>query len=454
MVLNSKPLAAYLAVAAEIVALLHSLSFGVFGDENATGSKPDCARIITISVSGNNSQDCLNGVISCATLNYALTECYILNNSTFLVKEGHHELTGNLGTVYNSTLSQLSDLTISGEGSDRTTISGLGRYGFAFVNITGLVISGIEFNNCSQSRPSTSFGEGRPLKSEPFHVGIYVWRCTNVVIQDIIIVGESQSVGLVVYETRGTVTISDCIFHDNIIESKEGSNSPGGGGVNIEFPYCPPGHFKDSECGENSNFNSYSNYTIHNCTFRGNIAHTIVDSASQFILPNRSFHQSFGRGGGMAVYFSGNASHITMTITQCQFSKNHAIYGAGLFAEFHDKARNNHLSITNNSFTSNECYNFKKDQGAGGGGLRIGFLFYIEPMSVMNNTVTIDSNHFEGNRAYFGGGLSFLSGLEQQTVNATNKVTIRNSVWRENYARLGSVAYFSGFNQVRMGLPR
>ena len=452
MVLNIKPLAAYLAVAVEIVTLLHSLSFGVFGDENATGFKPDCARNITISVSGNNSQDCLNGVASCATLNYAFTECYILNNSTFLVKEGHHELTGDLGTVYNSTLSQLSDLTISGEGSDRTTISGLGRYGFVFVNITGLVISGIEFNNCSQSRPSTSFGEGRPLKSEPFHVGIYVWRCTNVLIQDII-VGESQSVGLVVYETRGTVTISDSIFHDNIIESKEGSNSPGGGGVNIEFPYCPPGHFKDSECGENSNFNSYSNYTIHNCTFRGNIAHTIVDSASQFILPNRSYHQSFGRGGGMAVYFSGNASHIAMTITQCQFSKNHAIYGAGLFAEFHDKARNNHLSITNNSFTSNECYNFNNSQGAGGGGMRIAFVFYIEPMSVMNNTVTIDSNLFEGNRAYFGGGLSFLSGLEQQTVNATNIVTIRNSVWRENYARLGSAAYFSGFNQVRMGLP-
>ena len=454
MVRKTKHSAAYLAVAAEIIALLYSLSFGAFGDGNATGFKPDCARNITItnSVDGNDSRECLNGVGSCATLNYAFTECYILNNSTFRVGEGHHELTGDLGTVYNSTLSRLSDLTISGEGSDRTTISGLGRYGFAFVNITGLILSGIEFKNCSQSRPSTSFGEGKPFKSEPFHVGIYVWRCTNVLIQDII-VGESQSVGLVVYETRGTVAISDSIFHDNIIELKEGSNSPGGGGVNIEFPYCPPGHFNDRECGENNDFNSYSNYTIHNCTFRGNIAHTIVDSASQFILPNRSYHQSFGRGGGMAVYFSGNASNITMTISQCQFSKNHAIYGAGLFAEFHDKAQNNQLSITDNSFTFNECYNFDKSQGAGGGGMRIAFVFYIEPMSVMNNTVTMDNNYFEGNRAYFGGGLSFLSGLEQQTVDATNKVTIRNSVWRENTARLGSAAYFSGFNQVRIGLP-
>ena len=411
----------------------------------------DCAWNISISPGERDTPDCLKGRAKCGTLLYAFTQCHILNNSTFHVEEGVHRLGGDLGGIYNTPFGgMLTELRITGDGSDKTTIDGLGQYGLAFVNVTQLHISGIRFVNCSQRRPSTSFirhGKGN-YSSKPFPVGVYVWRCHHVFIHDIVV--GSDAVGLVMYETTGNVTISHSVFEGN---NNLQNGTAGGGGVNIEFPYCPPGHFNDSECGNNINFLTYASYTIQNCTFRNNTAHTINDLESQFILPNRSFHQAFGRGGGMAVYFSGNSSEITMNITHCLFDSNRAIYGAGLFAEFHDQAHNNTLTITHNTFTSNECYHFDSQQGAGGGGLRIAFLFYLEERSVMNNKVTIANCEFDGNRAYFGGGLSFLSGLEQKTSEPTNKLVISNCVWRNNYARLGSAAYFSAFNQVRIGTP-
>ena len=427
------------------------VSFGLVNGRVSNGLV-DCAWNITISPEVKDTPDCLKGRAKCGTLLYAFTKCLILNNSTFHVEEGVHRLDGDLGGIYYTPFGgMLTALKITGDGSDKTTIDGLGQYGLAFANVTYLHISGIRFVHCSQRRPSTSFirhGEGK-YSSKSFLVGVYVWRCRHVFIHDIA-ADMSDAVGLVMYETTGTVTISHSVFDGN---ADLQNGTAGGSGVNIEFPYCPPGHFNDSECGNNIDFVTYASYTIQNCTFRSNIAHTINDLESQFILPNRSFHQAFGRGGGMAVYFSGNSSEITMNITHCLFDNNRAIYGAGLFAEFHDQAHNNNMTITHNTFTSNECYHFDSQQGAGGGGLRIAFLFYLEERSVMNNKVTIANCEFDGNRAYFGGGLSFLSGLEQKTSQPTNKLVVSNCVWRNNYARLGSAAYFSAFNQMRIGIP-
>ena len=56
--------------------------------------------------------------------------------------------------------------------------------------------------------------------------------------------------GLVLYETGGRVSINSSVFHHNGIPENMPDTLCGGGGVNIEFPYCPPGHYDDDECGK------------------------------------------------------------------------------------------------------------------------------------------------------------------------------------------------------------
>ena len=311
---------------------------------------------------------------------------------------------------------------VKGSGATETTINCSNASGLAFVNMTNLTISDLTLFNCSQSRPSTSIGNVSEFHTVPFLVGLYIWRCREVVIENFHI-SETNGVGLVLYETGGRVSINSSVFHHNgIPESATGSLQYGGGGVNVEFPYCPPGHYEDEECGKEL---SYAEYIFNNCTFTNNTAHLgeeysdaeymfincnfTNNTASltsrysrQFIVQGHSSHQSFGRGGGMAIYFSGNSSNNSVSLSNCHFTGNTAVFGGGLLSEFNDEAQNNNLLLLNCHFIENTCLYSTQENGGGGGGVRLGFLLH-EANSVVHNEIHIEATLFERNKAYLGG---------------------------------------------------
>ena len=322
---------------------------------------------------------------------------------------------------------------MQGSGTEVTVVDCSSVSGLAFVNMTNLTISDLTLFNCSQTRPSTSIGNVSELHTVPFEVGLYIWRCRDVVIENVHI-NETIGVGLVLYETGGRVSITSSVFHHNGIPENMPDTLYGGGGVNIEFPYCPPGHYDDNEC---ENELSGAEYSISNCNFTNNTARLGLIYSEQFITPERSIHQSFGRGGGMAIYFSGNSSDNNVSLSDCHFDGNRAVFGGGLLGEFNDRAQHNNLNLVNCSFAENACFNSTQVIGGGGGGARLGFLLY-KANSVANNEIHIETTLFSQNKAYLGGGLNFVTGYEQGVPTPTNRFVMLTSVFKLNVARLGS----------------
>ena len=408
----------------------------------------DCAKIVHIAVNGKDSPGCLQGNSSCGTLHYAFTNCTITNSTQFLIGPGTFNLTQDLGTIYNTPLSRLEGLVVKGSGAEETIVHCSNASGLAFVNITNLTISDLTLFKCSQSRPSTSIGNVSELHTVPFEVGLYIWRCRDVVIENVHI-SETIGVGLVLYETGGRVSINSSVFHHNGIPESMPDTLYGGGGVNIEFPYCPPGHYDDNECG---NELSGAEYSISNCNFTNNTALLGMRYSEQFITPERSIHQSFGRGGGMAIYFSGNSSDNNVSLSDCHFVGNRAVFGGGLLGEFIDGARHNGLNLINCHFTENVCFHSTQVNGGGGGGARLGFLLYNRTTAVTNNEIRVTLTTFEQNKAYLGGGLSFVSAHEQGVSSPTNQLTLEGILFTQNVARLGSAVHLMPWNSPSTGL--
>ena len=397
------------------------------------GEPADCAKVIKIAISGTDSPACLQGNGSCRTLRYAFTNCTITNSTQFLIGPGTFSLTQDLGTIYSTPFSWLQGLVVKGSGAEETIVDCSSESGLAFVNMTNLTISDLTLFNCSQSRPSTSIGNVSEPHTIPFEVGLYIWRCRHVVIENVHI-NETIGVGLVLYETGGRVSINSSVFHHNGIPENMTDTLYGGGGVNIEFPYCPPGHYDDDECGKEL---SGAEYSISNCYFTNNTALLGMKYSEQFITPERSIHQSFGRGGGMAIYFSGNTSDNNVSLSDCHFVGNRAVFGGGLLGEFNDQAQHNGLNLVNCSFAENACFHSTQVNGGGGGGARLGFLLY-KANSVANNEIHIETTLFSQNKAYLGGGVSFVTGNEQGVLAPTNRFVMLTSVFKLNVARLGS----------------
>ena len=406
----------------------------------------DCAKVIRVAINGTDGPACLQGSTNCKSLHYAFTNCTITDSTQFLIGPGTFSLTQDLGTIHNTPLSQLDGLVVKGSGAEETIVHCLDASGLAFVNMTNLTISDLTLFNCSQSRPSTSIGNVSELHTVPFEVGLYIWRCRDVVIENVHI-NETIGVGLVLYETGGRVSITSSVFHHNGIPENMPDTLYGGGGVNIEFPYCPPGHYDDNECG---NELSGAEYSISNCYFTNNTAQLGTRYSEHFITPERSIHQSFGRGGGMAIYFSGNTSDNNVSLSDCHFVGNRAVFGGGLLGEFNDRAQSNTLSFFHCHFIENTCFHSTQVNG-GGGGVRLGFLLY-EANSVADNEIHIENTLFKHNTAYLGGGVSFVTGYEQGVLTSTNRLAIMSTAFESNIARLGSAVHLMPWNLLSTGL--
>ena len=346
-----------------------------------------------------------------------------------------------------TTFVQINNFTLRGleGGADIHCKSGVG---LAFVNSTGISFKNVRFISCGALRNSTS----RDLSNRhhpsflTFRAALYFLFCADITMQNVV-VSQSDGTGVVLYSTVGHNTFSDSVFQENVASA---DYRGGGGGVTVEFVFCIPGEVTCFEKDESSSpqfFSSNATYNFSNCTFLQNRATTTNYSATAFTSSFKSYHVALGRGGGLSVFFKGEAQENSIAIVDCNFFRNEAVWGGGILADFEDSSTNNLLLIKSTVFEDNSCqYMPLTYNGTGGGGARISFAGFNG--RVEENNVMVESVQFKNNRAYFGGGVSFHTVPEDDRCVATNSIEFLNCSWTHNVARLGSALDLASYQEM------
>ena len=396
----------------------------------------------TIHVDPNSGRDhpnCWNG--TCKSLNYALGGV-TNNNTTIQLSNGSIEL-----SISNTTLSDHSDFTIVGRGIIATTIQcNDSRAGLYFVRMTNLTMAYLTITNCGMPQNSTTWNDSSPAQ---YPSAVTIYNSSNVVIHSVSF-EYNNGIGLSIVNTGGLVTINRSTFDSNYVTD---GSYPGGGGLYIEFPFCLPDNFPNSVLS-NSNLNSNSHYTISACYFTNNIAKKMILTKS-FNKSLSCAKQTFGRGGGMSVFFRGNSTNNSIDIINTVFVNNTAVWGGGLFIEFNHYASGNTITIKEHSqFSNNKCSDDDYNPDiTGGGGVQIIYTPYNSLISPSHNNVTFSQCDFASNTAFWGGGLSYIITTEK-LATGTNSLYFTNCHWQYNVAKFGAAVDLSLYRSLTMGVSQ
>lgn len=405
----------------------------------------------TVTVSSShgvgNTTCCQNSSLPCNNLELAL---YCVHEQvpsttllTMLISGGDYVLTNqSLSTFVNWPLG----ITIKGavplNNESQVIITCEAGAGLTFIRANNVSLQNIQLSRCGKIQNSTSREFTAVDKFLDISVAVYFLLCKDVSIISTT-VSESNGTGVVMYNTVGSVTILNSHFLNN---SMLNITQQGGGGLYIEFGYCLPGNSSCFENGPNVPlaYTSGARYFIAECSFEYNVAN-VAKSAdeSTFILPQKSEHLAFGRGGGLSVFFKGVTSNSIVTVNESLFYYNRALWGGGIFIECLDNSSSNQFHVYNTILYGNYLFHqHTLKRGTGGGGSRVGFL-YFDDTHAFKNSVLFDNCSFIKNSAYFGGGLSFYTARELETSTPSNSLVFTKCQWRSNVARAGSAVDLS-----------
>ena len=397
-----------------------------------------------LNPNSTNDSTCYNSSeqVPCGSLNFALAFPYKQHSTAFVLKSNailENKLTT---TVF------IGSIHIAFYGYDNNNIVRVDcktGAGLSFINSTDIIVQSVSFVNCGAWRNSTSKDFTKhDFTLKLFRVGLYFYNCRDVTLVHMSVINSTEALGVVMYSTVGTNYIAHSQFNDNRI-SESNFKASGGGGFAVEFTFCKPGDNKCSHKNQSyqTDNNSHAVYTFDNCTFTYNRA---IDQGGNstsgvFVLPSNETHSSFGRGGGLSVYFKGTAFNNSVAIHNCNVSHNHANWGGGLLVEYDDNAIQNSVTVSESQFINNHCY-YIDENGVAGGGVRVASSVYYSfkrNKSRIRNEIIISSSNFSRNRALSGGGLS-LSFHHQRLSHDIQvfQVSVINCSFEYNYARLGS----------------
>ena len=402
--------------------------------------------LIYVEKNGNDVANCwkLGQSCPCATLDYALEGAQLFQDVQIHIAPGTYKLSDNNATCFTGK----SSFSLMGEERGTVRVVCDNYTGLSFINSSNIQIYNVTFLSCGAEHISSSNDIHSSSDSHTaylsFLTGLYFLFCTNVSLSHVE-VSDSVGTGLVLYSTGGTNYMTQCTFNNNTAYNRSNKYSAGGGGVAIEFLFCKPG---DTDCLEehpskiDTMHQQNVSYVFTNCTFSNNNGSTNNFSGDSFIVPHANHNIALGRGGGLSVLFKGNSYANQVTLHNCTFRDNIAVWGGGMLIEFQDMAKNNTVSLKKVTFTNNRCdYNPCTYQGTGGGGARIQFAGFSK--NVSGNIVGVYDTVFSGNAAYFGGGVSFFTFPEPNQTWSTNSLHFSNTVWLQNRARLGSAVDLS-----------
>ena len=319
--------------------------------------------------------------------------------------------------------------------------------GFVFLNVyTNVTIEYVWFYGCGALKFSTSTSQSKGYEFQRFRAGLYFLLCKNIFFNRVWVTN-SPGTGAVIYATTGDNSFYYSKFSYNVVPEDLRSIYPGGGGLYLEFPYCLPGNY--SSCSTNDSrvpleYVSESTFYFFGCDFTNNVANVVHGKNEAFILPHKTEHIAFGRGGGFSVFYKGEAHSNTVIIDRCTFTNNWALWGAGVFVEFQDNSRYNVFHMYSSLLQHNVCPHSDGSNSlrTGGGGMRIGYVGFDDGQYVHGNQIVIEMCTFEHNKAYWGGGVSF-SAPRERAVGPSNTLNFTNCQWHSNKARLGAAVDLS-----------
>ena len=408
----------------------------------------------TIYINGSsfdaiNSTKCGTVSTPCQTFDIGLevAQSLLKNNMsiTLAVAEGEYRHSSNTNGLFY----EVFDFGLVGQGSMSTVISCNSNSGFRFVKSYNIKVYGIAFIGCGQMQNSTSYNYKQYNSGfYLFCVSLYFLYCHNINLTSIAVI-DSNAIGIVLYNIVGTNVIDNVMLADNQFGGDTETNcldhiAGGGGGLYIEYSYCVPGDETGINCLQYGTTNVDVKYTkeavfyITNSTFKGNIANISNFDNNTFILPHKQYHAAFGRGGGLSVFVKGNASNNYIEIDNCTFKDNQAVWGGGMFAEFQDTSHDNVFVVRSSLLENNTLYyNGVRNEGTGGGGARMGYIYFNNFTSYGNNITFIQCN-FTNNSAYYGGALSFYSSRQSNYQSSVNAFKLHHCYFSNNSGRLGA----------------
>ena len=324
---------------------------------------------------------------------------------------------------------------------DFRAINCKGNVSLSFVNFDNIMLDNVRLIHCGAWHDSTSLDLSQSQQQMlKVRAALYFYNCTNVTMNNVQVANSSEAVGVIMYDVDGTIKVNRSDFSTNAVSK----SSYGGGGFTAEFTYCIPG---DHNCSHESydpntpKRNKNALYKFSNCTFRNNVAHAQNHSTygGYITLSSNISHQAVGRGGGLSVFFKGEAFNNSFLFIDCVFSNNQAVDGAGLFLKMSDNTLANRITVIGCHFQYNKAY-FSKEFGTGGGGVSFSTRMYpwphAESASIkLESSLTMDRCKFTDNHALSGGGVLFSISrqLSQQL-----RIVISHTSFMSNRAEVGS----------------
>ena len=391
----------------------------------------DSGKTVVVSESGiDNETACSSraGNLNCSNLTMALEG--VVSNTTIAIERGNYTLRCSAQHKFN----QIKNVTISGLASaSEVMVNCSDGAGLTFLQATTVSISNVSFYGCGYKHVSNSIV--KKDKFAEYNVALFFQMCRDVTLNRVS-VSYSKGIAVQFFATIGNNDITWSNFSNNSGVTRQTV----GGGVYIEFPYCLPGNYNN--CSENTGtvpegFISGGKFRISYSNFFYNDAHPPGNQSRVFMVPHLKEHISFGRGGGLSVFFKGNSSLSTVIVNHSNFSGNKAIFGGGAFVDFQDYCHDNEIKI--------ECCLFKGNLASQqGGGMRFNFVSIItrtnsglKGSDMHFNRILIDNITVHENEAVSGGGL-FFGSVRENKISPTNILNISFGNWTGNIAPLGS----------------
>ena len=369
---------------------------------------------------------------SCTMKNQPLTCCKSLK---FLV--GHlpdpdiHNVEINIlqDTILDSVVvfSNSENITIQSDDNCKITCLNSNTTGFYFENVTGLSMVNLTIEGCGTLQNSSTHVSGSNI--QPMWCAIFVIKSTDLSVANVTI-SDSKGTGLVVYDTKGMVSISGSLFKNNGIPETN-NTYPGGGGLTIEITYS----------NGSEHFINDTTYMIEDCRFIGNTAQEMEPENSGYVYYYNEVFQGHGRGGGLSLVMRGTTSNNQAYVTNCEFTNNTAsTWGGGAYVSLRDNPTRNAIIFTGCTFENNTCKHF------GGGGAKITILSYMGV--VENNNISFSTCNFTSNRAKLnGGGLALVATRESKLKNVEgqldNFIHFQDCTFWDNEATWGSAVDIS-----------
>ncbi len=266
--------------------------------------------------------------------------------------------------------------------------------------------------------------------------GLAVGRVASAVIENCYFSGNyarnGSSLNLFNEPKTGTITVSDCVFENNMTYNTSGAfQNEGMQDVTVErctFKKNKGSSNQDGSAGANgtggaAHFNGFANTTFKCCSFVDNTsvkggaisiqAGTVIcedcdflNNKATFVDPTTDTENSPKDGSAGGAIIMNNASAI-LTLNNCTFEENQATKGAGGAIAMQAASQ---LEIKEN------C-SFSKNSAQTNGGV----------ISHRDGKISIDEASFDLNHATVRGGVLYIA-----TSNAED-VTVKNSIFTNNY---------------------